>query len=99
MSEYNEWDTIRPAEMYTPMPGASLGVSTGTVPLGTWDYTAPANSISYTMYQPPKPVGYWVLYPGSSTCTTFAVYSKPTDEQIKNTETLLGWGWKDYDRS
>jgi hypothetical protein len=44
--------------------------------------------------QPPKPVGYWVLYPGITPKTTFAIYKRPTDEQIKNTEQLLGWGWE-----
>ena len=50
----------------------------------------------YTIYNPPKPVGHWVLYeqaPWSK--TMFSVYYKPTDEQIKNTEELLGWTWKD----
>ena len=47
-----------------------------------------------TFYKPPEPVGYWCLYGGSPT-TTFAMYQKPTDEQIKNTTELLGWIWKD----
>jgi hypothetical protein len=51
--------------------------------------------MSYTLLQPPKPVGYWILYPGHSHHTAFAMYVKPTDEQIKNTEQLLGWQWKD----
>jgi hypothetical protein len=25
----------------------------------------------------------------------FQVHHKPTPDQIKNTETLLGWGWQD----
>jgi hypothetical protein len=45
--------------------------------------------------QSPKPVGYWVLYPGITPKTTFAIYKRPTDEQIKNTEQLLGWGWEE----
>jgi hypothetical protein len=44
---------------------------------------------------PPKPAGYWVLYPGSAGKTKFATYLRPTDEQIKNTEALLGWGWEE----
>ena len=40
-------------------------------------------------------VGYWVLYPQSTPYTQFAMYQRPTDEQIKNTEQLLGWGWRD----
>ena len=49
------------------------------------------------MFKPaPEPVGYWVLYPQSTTpYTKFAMYVKPTDEQIKNTEELLGWKWED----
>jgi hypothetical protein len=43
----------------------------------------------------PKPVGYWVLYEQATLKTQFAVYHKPTNEQIKNTEQLLGWQWKD----
>ena len=46
-----------------------------------------------------KPVGYWVLYPKSTQKTMFAMYYKPTDEQIKNTEQLLGWGWEDVKES
>lgn len=49
-----------------------------------------------TIYKPPEPVGYWVLYPGAAQIKMFAMYRKPTDEQIKNTEQLLGWGWKDH---
>ena len=58
---------------------------------GTW-LTIPQ---TYTIPQPPKPVGYWVLYPQSTPYTQFAMYRRPTDEQIKNTEQLLGWGWRD----
>jgi hypothetical protein len=43
----------------------------------------------------PSPVGYWILYPHSTPYTKFAMYHKPTDEQIKNTEQLLGWKWED----
>jgi hypothetical protein len=46
-------------------------------------------------YEPPKPVGAWVLYPNAPTLTKFMMYAKPTDEQIKNTEELLGWKWED----
>ena len=44
---------------------------------------------------PPQPVGWWVLYAEVPQSTVFAMYYKPTDEQIKNTEQLLGWTWKD----
>ena len=43
----------------------------------------------------PTPVGYWVLYAEASPQTYFAMYHKPTDEQIANTERLLGWTWRD----
>jgi len=49
----------------------------------------------YTFFKPPEPVGYWVLDPQGLVNTMFSMYSKPTDEQIKNTEELLGWKWKD----
>jgi hypothetical protein len=42
-----------------------------------------------------KPIGYWVMYPQATPYITFSVYYKPTEEQIKNTEELLGWKWKD----
>ena len=35
-----------------------------------------------TFYKPPEPVGYWCLYGGGPT-TKFAMFQKPTDEQIK----------------
>jgi hypothetical protein len=43
----------------------------------------------------PPIVGYWVLYPSAAGQTKFAIYKRPTDEQIKATEQLLGWGWED----
>ena len=43
----------------------------------------------------PKPVGYWVLYEAAPLKTKFAMYHKPTDYQIYNTEQLLGWTWED----
>jgi hypothetical protein len=47
-----------------------------------------------TFYKPPEPVGYWCLY-GDGPTTKFAMFQKPTDEQIKNTTELLGWVWED----
>ena len=44
---------------------------------------------------PPKPVGFWVLYPGNALQTRFGMFVRPTDEQIRNTEALLGWGWEE----
>jgi hypothetical protein len=43
----------------------------------------------------PIPVGFWVLYPGAPLAIKFTMYAKPADEQIKNTEALLGWKWED----
>jgi hypothetical protein len=47
-----------------------------------------------TIARQPEPVGFWVVYPEGPIKTKFAVYHRPTDEQIKNTEELLGWGWE-----
>jgi hypothetical protein len=52
-------------------------------------------SRDYIFATPPKPIGYWVLYPQGTPHTQFAMYHKPTDEQIKNTGQLLGWAWED----
>jgi hypothetical protein len=53
----------------------------------------------YKFYEPPKPVGAWVIDPspdeGHGPSTMFHVFRKPTDEQIKNTEQAFGWKWKD----
>jgi hypothetical protein len=49
----------------------------------------------YTFAKPPEPVGFWILDPQGAWKTHFSMYSKPTDQQIKNTEELLGWKWKD----
>ena len=49
----------------------------------------------FVFMQPPKHIGYWVLYPQGPINTKFAMYHKPTDDQIKNTEQLLGWKWED----
>jgi len=57
-------------------------------------YALPKDYQDYTFHSLPKPVGYWVLYPQQGAQTKFAMYHKPTDEQIKNTEELLGWGWE-----
>ena len=49
----------------------------------------------YALTKPPEPVGYWILDPGGVVHTRFAMYVKLTDQQIKNTEELLGWKWKE----
>jgi len=54
-----------------------------------------ANQPTLTFSAPPKPVGFWVLYPGNAFQTRFSMFVRPTDEQIKNTEALLGWGWEE----
>jgi len=47
------------------------------------------NNIS--IVQPRNPVGYWVLGDGFR----IAMYSKPLQYHIINTEQLLGWKWED----
>ena len=49
----------------------------------------------YTFYEPPKPVGYWVLGKGAGYYTQFAMWAKPTPEQIENHKKMLGWEWRD----
>jgi hypothetical protein len=46
-----------------------------------------------TFNKKPDVVGYWRLAYGSNFWTQFAMYGRPTDEQIKNTKELLGWDW------
>jgi hypothetical protein len=46
---------------------------------------------NYSLYVAPNPVGYWLV--GGH--LRLYVLKKCTDEQIKNTEELLGWIWKD----
>lgn len=58
-------------------------------------YSIPPIGSTYTIAKPPKPVGWWVLGHGGYGTTQFAIYVKPTDDQIYNTEQLLGWKWKD----
>ena len=48
-------------------------------------------------YTQPKPVGYWVLGAGNGAWTQFAMFSKPTDVQIKNHYEILGWEWRDVE--
>jgi hypothetical protein len=49
----------------------------------------------YTFVKPPKAVGWWQIAPEveGGWSTRFAVYKKPEDHHIKNTEELLGWKW------
>ena len=46
----------------------------------------------YSINVGPSFVGAWVV----GGWTQFYVYERPTDEQIKNTEALLGWKWKEF---
>jgi hypothetical protein len=47
-----------------------------------------------TFNKQPDAVGFWKLSYGNETSfTQFAMYARPTDQQIKNTEELLGWTW------
>ena len=50
---------------------------------------------SVALYSNNSPIGYWCLYSADAPSTRFAMYQKPTDEQIANTEKLLGWKWKE----
>jgi hypothetical protein len=45
----------------------------------------------------PEPVGYWQITPDieGGWNTRFAVYKKPEEDHITNTEKLLGWKWVD----
>ena len=62
------------------------------------EYILP-KEVEYSFITPPKPVGYWCLYQVQGCSTQFAVWNKPTDEQIKNTEELLGWKWKEEEKA
>ena len=50
---------------------------------------------TYTIMQPPKPIGCWVLYAQATPTVSFSMYHKPTRLQIWFTERLLGWKWRD----
>ena len=39
-------------------------------------------------------VGVWII--GGDIGFHIQVYEQPTEEQIKNTQELLGWKWKSY---
>jgi hypothetical protein len=59
------------------------------------NYTMPEGK-TYTIFSPPKPVGYWVLYGEGSTNVSFSMYHKPNRIQRWFTNKLLGWTWKDF---
>ena len=50
---------------------------------------------SYKLYEPPPPVGYWILYAQATPHVSFAIYKKPLRVQLWLTNKLLGWTWKD----
>lgn len=62
----------------------------------TINYDQPTET--YTVFTPPDPVGWWCIGTGPVAYgwTRFAIYNRPTDEQIKNTEALLGWVWTEH---
>jgi hypothetical protein len=49
------------------------------------------NRDTLDFYEPPKYAGEWVI--GGN--FHISIREKPTDEQIKNTEQMFGWKWKD----
>lgn len=66
-----------------------------TVEALRWLNNSTVNGPMLAFASQPKPVGWWVLYAQGPQRTVLAMYHKPTDEQIKNTEQLLGWKWRD----
>lgn len=49
----------------------------------------------YKLWEPPKPVGYWILYAQATPHISFSIYHKPSWLQRWFTNKLLGWTWKD----
>ena len=47
---------------------------------------------------PPTPAGYWILgqLDDGGFGTQFSIYKKPSDDQIRMTEIVFGWKWKDH---
>ena len=50
---------------------------------------------TYKLHEPPKPVGYWILYAEASSTINFGVCHKPSWIQRWFTNKLLGWTWRD----
>lgn len=59
--------------------------------------TCVSDAATYINSKPSNPVGYWILDPSGIAHIKFLIYKRPTDEQIKNTEELLGWKWQNYE--
>jgi hypothetical protein len=60
-----------------------------------WPKDGVTDGVTYTIAKELEPIGYWVLGSGGYSTINFAMYVKPTADQIYNTEMLLGWKWKD----
>jgi hypothetical protein len=50
---------------------------------------------TYKFVEPPKPVGYWILYAEGPADIRFTMFYKPSWIQRWFTTKLLGWTWKD----
>jgi hypothetical protein len=50
---------------------------------------------TYKLHEPPKPVGYWMLYAEGPSNIRFTMFHKPSWIQRWFTNKLLGWTWKD----
>ena len=62
---------------------------------GVNKFFMPRNNTGFVkLNAPPEVVGYWLLGPDVPGVIALPVYGMPTDEQIKNTEALLGWAWR-----
>jgi hypothetical protein len=57
------------------------------------NYDDESQMIQWKIAEQPKAVGSWRLGHGEAYYTQFPIFVRPTDEQIKNTEELLGWKW------
>ena len=52
--------------------------------------------MTYTLYTPPKPVGYWILPGGlGGTVMRFAAYSKPRWLTRTMMRLVFEWEWED----
>jgi hypothetical protein len=93
MKDYEDeaFDELEKAQQRKVAHGVTDG-SKVTIDRAKLEYSIKENC---TFLQTPKAVGAWVLYDSAPQKMKFMVYAKPTDEQIKNTEALLGWKWED----
>ena len=93
MKDYEDeaFDELEKAQQRKVATGVTDG-SGVTIDWSKLEYSVKQN---WAFAQFPKAVGAWVLYASAPQTTKFMMYAKPTDEQIKNTEELLGWKWED----